>query len=253
MKQSILFVLLLSIFSINASAQVSAVRHPNQDYRDAAKKVFNLRNLKHKFLKNTDAYSARKSEIIMSSVAPWGNGDINKAFSEIRDERFMKDDTGFARRPTWLYPYDGCYARAEVAAQRLELKGFSKPSKVFIFGNLVVKSKDASQGVVTWWYHVVVAYGHQGTIYIFDPALEPNNLLTVQQWSALMGPEEKQFSICDDAAFDPYSPCEGGAQLSYEQAQEEQEDFFEPEKENLILLGKNPAEELGDLPIWKRQ
>lgn len=249
MKYILLFVLFTTL-SLSVNAQVSAVRKPDQNYLDVASSVLKTRSLKKQFIRYDSAYSVRSEAPDLSKVAVWANGDINKAFEAIRDERFMKDDENFSRRPTWMYPYDGCFARAEVAAQRLIQKGFPSPSKIFIFGNLLVKSKNASEAV-SWWYHVAAAYRQNNIVYIFDPAIEPKKLLTLEGWKKTMGPDTKELSICSGGAFDPDSDCETSLRMSYQQAQEQQGYYFEAETNNLLDLGRDPAVELGDNPPWK--
>jgi len=250
MKNVLLLVLLLSAFSLSAEAQVSATRAPNESYLDIANSRLKPRTLKHQSIKFNTAYSARQGQPDLSAVAEWKNGDINKAFEAIRDERFMKDSDDFSRRPTWLYPYDGCYARAEVAVHRLMMKGSSAPSKIFIYGDLAVKSPNAYD-TVTWWYHVAVAYRYKGDVYIFDPAMSPKRLLKLEEWKSLMGPTEKKISIFNKGAYDPDSNCDEAVGLSYETAQSEQSGFFDAESENILDLGRDPKKELGDNPPWK--
>lgn len=251
MKNVLLLVLLLSTLSLSANAQVSAARAPNQSYLDIANSRLKPKTLKYQYIKFNTAYSARLVQPDLSKVAEWKNGDINQAFEAIRDERFMKDTDDFSRRPTWLYPYDGCYARAEVAVHRLMMKGSSEPSKIFIYGDLAVKSPNASE-TVTWWYHVAVAYRYKESVYIFDPAMSPKKLLKLEEWKALMGSSEKEISICSKGAYDPDSNCDEAIGLSYEMAQSEQAGFFEAEKENILDLGRNPETELGENPPWKK-
>jgi hypothetical protein len=249
MKQVVLFVLLLTAF-LPAQAQVSAVRRPDQNYLDVAQSHLHARSLAKGLLQERSSFDARSLTPDLSLVAEWKNGDINKAFKAIRDERFMVGEENFSRRPTWLYPYDGCYARAELAAQRLMGKGFATPSKIFIFGNLMVKSANASD-IVTWWYHVAAAYRYKNEVYIFDPAIEPKRLLTLEEWKATMGPTEKEISICSKGAYDPDSNCDEPVGWSLEVVQRQQAAFFNPERENLVGLGRDPIKELGDNPPWK--
>lgn len=242
-------VLLAVLFSLQSFAQVSPSRNPNVDYRDVANSRLMLRKFNAPFAIRGGAYDERASSVNAMSVAEWTQGDIKKAFKEIRDERFMKDENDFSRRPTWLYPYDGCYARAELATQRLEQKGFAKPSKIFIFGNLEVHSKNASE-TVSWWYHVAVAYRYQGQVYIFDPAMNPYDVTPLEKWSNMMGPDEKEYSICSDATYDPDSQCNGAIQIPFETAKNHQSSFFESERQNILDLGRNPDEELADKAPW---
>lgn len=248
-----LFVL-IAFFAVNASAQVSAVREPNQSYLEIPARHLNL-STKKVFEDESEgptAFSQRTRSVEVGEVAPWTKGDIHQAFKLIRDERFMTDKSGFARRPTWLYPKDGCFARAEIAAQRLVSKGFPHPSKIFIFGDLVVQTDNMMGGEVSWWYHVAVAYSYQNQIYIFDPSIEPNKLLTLKEWSDTMGIGTKEYSVCGEATFDPYWSCNGSKRLTFVEALVQQGIYFQPEERNLEYLGRNPKEELGDQAPWMR-
>lgn len=254
-SKAILILLLSLVTGLNVSAHatnaVSAVRAPNENYLDAAQNYFSKRSLGERVSIQDDAFGVRSLDVNPANVAQWTHGDIKKVFLEIRDERFMSDESGFARRPTWLYPYDGCYARAEIAAQRLESKGYTAPSKIFIFGNLNVKTENAYSGSVSWWYHVAVAYQYNNEVYIFDPALEPSKMLDIKVWSKMMGESQKEFSICKDSTYSPDSSCGHSQKMSYSDAESEQASFFDREKTNLESLDRNPDEELGDHAPWE--
>lgn len=83
----------------------------------------------------------------------------------------------------------GCFARAHGAAYLLERKGvYSR--KIFIEGELRMKTPWASTGEANWWFHVAplvsVDFPGVGPVeMVFDPSLS-SCPLTVEQWTGLM-------------------------------------------------------------------
>lgn len=72
------------------------------------------------------------------------------------------------------YPEDGCYARAHKMSLLLDAKGITT-GKVFIEGDLKVKTQNSPAGEVSWWYHVapVIKVKKDGreVPYVFDPSI----------------------------------------------------------------------------------
>lgn len=85
------------------------------------------------------------------------------------------------------YPIDGCYARAELMAERMEQLGLD-PSKAWTFaaqgGSLMVTSP--TFGAVYWGYHVattVLVQSAAGPVpMVFDPSLFPEPV-TMADWA----------------------------------------------------------------------
>ncbi|MBI3542442.1 MAG: hypothetical protein HY075_04095 [Deltaproteobacteria bacterium] len=87
----------------------------------------------------------------------------------------------------------GCFARAHAMSYLLEKKGvYSR--KIFVHGNLDVKSKWAASGEAKWWFHVAtlvrVDFPGKGPVdMVFDPSLS-SCPLTVQQWTSTLTPQK---------------------------------------------------------------
>lgn len=200
--------------------------------------------------------TVRQDELIadLTKVHDWDAAkDINEAFARVRDVRFLYWTSGFDRRATWLYPDDGCFMRAEFAARHLESWGYPVPSKIFVFGDLTVQTKNSPQGQVSWWYHVVVGYRVAGQVVVFDPSIEPTKILTFQEWKAMMvrsAGVDVTVSVCDSHAYDPDSNCEKGDPNSEQTAASDSHSFLTNEWDRLLELSRDPNRELGDYPPW---
>lgn len=178
---------------------------------------------------------------------------LENYFKFIRDTRFITtEDPSFPRRPSWLYPDDGCYVRAEVAKNELVQSNLPAPKKLFVFGNLFAKSNNSPSGSVQWWYHVAVAYRVGDIAYVLDPSLEPTRPLKVQEWNVLVGglSNRVQYAICSAQTYDPTVDCNGSDVTMPEEALQEQKSFLPTEWDRLIELNRLPEKELGDLPPW---
>lgn len=235
----------------------SAVRAPQEDYRSKISRLAQASpsGIFEFGLSGTSPVNAavELSRLDTSVVQRWpGNADIREVFSNIRDERFMTDSSGFKRRPTWLYPDDGCYARAELMSLRLKEKGLPQGNKIFVFGNLNVNTANSPSGYVNWWYHVAVAYRIQDTIYVFDPAIEPREPLPMQVWFSKMGnAADFRIAFCSANAFTPRSACNERSGMDLSAAMYQQGMFFGDEWQRLLSLNRNPSSELGDAPPWR--
>lgn len=182
------------------------------------------------------------------------NLNINELFTNIRDPRFIKS-TPFDRRPSFLFPDDGCFARSEVMSQHIEKLYKFKPSKIFAFGDLEVETPNTPYGVVTWWYHVAPVIQYNGENYVFDPSIEAHAPLKVQEWISKMGPLEGnkaiKIAICDSNSYSPEELCENDSGYGIQNALEDQKHYFSLEWRRLIQLKRDPEMELKDSPPWK--
>jgi hypothetical protein len=180
--------------------------------------------------------------------------DLENEFKYVRDTRFLKGNStpAFARRLTWLYPDDGCYARAEMAKRKLVEHKQVAPQKIFVFGDLSAATKNTLNGRVTWWYHVAVVYRVGQTVYVFDPSIEPQHPLTLDDWNLAVGGAQTsvQYSICAAGTFDPTSNCIKPTDETENEVLSEQNSFLRPEWHRLEQLHRDPTKELGDLPPW---
>ncbi|MBL7545937.1 MAG: hypothetical protein JNL11_19115 [Bdellovibrionaceae bacterium] len=175
-----------------------------------------------------------------------------KAFMSIRDVRYLKDSNhNMIRRSSWLFPDDGCFARAALMVQKLSQWNLLPPAKVFIFGNLSVKTKNSPYGSVDWWYHVVpiIIVGNQPIV--FDPAIEPGQPMLLKDWILAMTPEinSVKLAICHPSSYTPDSPCRVDSNSS-EPAMDDQLFFLNMEWNRLVEMNRNPVRELGDFPPW---
>lgn len=196
-------------------------------------------------------------EIQPNDLAPlpeWPTSQYSRAFQKVRDTRFIRDPRkqGFLRRSSWLFPDDGCFARAGLAVQNLKRWGYQKPpGKVFIFGDLNVRTQNSPDGYVMWWYHVVPAMKTGNRVVVFDPAIEPSRPLMLEEWVKTMTPNAQSVTVafCNPASYVPSSGCLDATDDD-RVAYEDQLMYLGLEWDRLIRLKRNPSKELGDFPPW---
>ena len=182
---------------------------------------------------------------------------IPELFNDLRDERFLeaKSKPDFKRRLSWLYPHDGCWIRAAIMKQLSYEWKQDQPFKLFIFGNLNVKTQNAVGGSVSWWYHVIpVLRDSEGALWAIDPAIEPKKPLPIQEWILTMVPkvEDAQFALCSPDTYSPSSSCQTPKSDDDKNAKQQIESYLGLEWSNLVSLNRNPEEELGNNPPWKK-
>lgn len=256
MKLSLLA--LLSIPLIPAAAQAQpAQRNPGTPWQQAAIEAMSY--------EPTPAGSALAQArapgdflvhlIDNAKTYPWPGSleEMKKAFRLARDSRVIPWRADFARRPSWLYPDDGCFARAVIAADTLKRAGFPAPGKIFAFGNLSAQTSRTPSGSVSWWYHVAAAYRHEAGIYVFDPSVEEKRPLEMQEWvNKIGGPKaEIKISLCDTKTYNPADNCQNGNMLTTTSGFRDQMLYLDLEWERLIEMGKDPRALLGEQPLWE--
>lgn len=265
MKFLMLFWVLLGIgFSAQAqSIGLSSSRFVGETYELARDRHFSLRKLEWNARNNPDLMRTKSAErqkrplqfVDLQTIPEISSLDeLNRQFEYIRDTRFLEtENPDFPRRFTWLFPDDGCYARAEAAKHALLAREVPVPKKLFVFGNLSAQTNNSPEGSVQWWYHVALAYRFNSDVYVFDPALEPQRPLKIQEWNNLVGGENTvvRYSVCHANTFDPMDNCDGSLAITKEQAIEEQKYFLQEEWDRLLELNRDPNKELGDFPPWK--
>ncbi len=259
MKLSLIIILL---HSIPAFANFSARRFPNETFEQAVQR-YNMR------IQNDDE-SQTQGDVFMTRI-PYSEVDekfkqripefssieeLKAAFEWSRDERFMTDPSfeHFKRRISWLYPDDGCFARAQVAQKiiRAHVPG-SDLGKVFIFGSLYVKTNNSPEGGVSWWYHVVPASRIGDQVWVLDAAIDPAKLLKLEEWIAQMIPEgSDDFTVnfCKNETYGPGSSCLTPRTMDMEDALAEQSFYLSEERDRLIEMDRNADDELGIHPPW---
>ncbi len=145
------FILILLSFSstvfATTSRGLSAIRHAHESYQEARERQLFLRTfdpywtesetLDPEVSRSASPYDARipLAQLKMKDIPDVGSyADLEREFQYIRDTRFMESDyTTIPRRPTWLYPDDGCYARAEVSRLQLEKTSLRCSKKIICF------------------------------------------------------------------------------------------------------------------------
>lgn len=180
---------------------------------------------------------------------------LKMVFDSLRDTRFFKvRDMKKERRLSWLYPDDGCFVRADLAARYLKEKFNVNSKKIFAFGDLISQTPNHPDGVVTWWYHVANLIQFENDVLVIDPAVNPYEPMSFNDWQAAIGggsQKDIEYSICHNGTFDPDDSCKKTVPLQLDYAQNEQYRFLEKEYKRLIELKRDAESELGDFPPWK--
>ncbi len=207
------------------------------------------------------AYSARVpfDHLDLNSAPSWDSlgsdfSSVQEIFENSRDERALIEPgrPDFLRRLSWLYPDDGCFARTALTGQKLESWHYPRPAKLFIFGNLQVRTPNSPRGWVSWWYHVISVIAFQGRTYVFDPAIEPGHPLLVLEWIKQMAtnPKKVSLSLCNGYAYEPGNLCYESTRSAENQALSHQIYFLQKEWNRVLELRRDPKEELGEHPPW---
>lgn len=245
-----------TLFSLH-SFGVSTHRHANESYEAAKKRAFvNHSLLNPQFAASLSAtpedQKALLSKIDLSKVTEITKEQLQNIFYYIRDTRFMFDGKN-QRRLSWLYPDDGCFARAAMSSYNL--KDYPPPHKVFIFGELKVKTPNTKTGYVNWWYHVAVAYRVDQHVFIIDPSINPLAPISIEEWGLTMTSNinSVEFSVCNQLTYDASSSCSGQAPRNADSAYSDQLYYLDLEWNRLERLNRSPEKELGDEPPWKNQ
>jgi len=174
-------------------------------------------------------------------------------FKTIRDARFLhaKNNTQFERRISWLYPDDGCFARAAMAGIKLETEHLIRPSKLYSFGELTVNTPYSPNGYVGWWYHVAPVVKYMGVPYVLDPAINANAPMTAGEWFATMGvTDEIEGTACNSYSYGPFDKCIKATDQSGKKAQKDQIKYLDLEWQRVSHLGFDPILILGANPPW---
>lgn len=191
-------------------------------------------------------------ELNLLAVPEWKSSlSPIEVFAWIRDARQIERENEFARRPSWLYPDDGCFARAEYMARQIKSQMNIEAAKLFIFGNLKVRTRNHPRRSVSWWYHVVPVFRSGKELFVFDPAIEDARPLLIQEWAEQMGQSlegASRWSICDSSTYDPADPCQNAEPEPL--ALEDQMSYLDLETERVLEM-KRPTSFLQELPPWR--
>jgi len=214
-------VLFMSLAFAQVDEELSAYRDLETDYSQYEQST--PKSLRRTPLNTATLYD----EETLPKATSWASKEtMQSRFEGLRDEKFLiwakKPDT--LRRSSWLYPDDGCFARAALAMRNMFKWYAPLANKVFVFGNLRVKTHNSPKGVVGWWFHVAPIVEVKNVKYVLDPAIEPLAPLTLKEWLAKMGtPEKMKVAICASGAYSPSDNCDkesDGLELRAEKAQQ---------------------------------
>lgn len=235
-----------------AKTPLSAVRSADQDYKSILRGAAEPGDPQSdSALSSTeDVFNQPWLKLTESEMDPV---TLQSLFEEVRDLQPLKDENKNPRRLTWLYPDDGCYARSAMAQQQLKTRGQGQFQQIFVFGNLVAETNNHPSGQVNWWYHVVPIIKTSFGTFVFDPALEPNHPLLIDQWIDTIMPHrfDAKASLCAPATYSPEDICKTKGAIKEEAAiHDETEVYLDLEWSRLSNLGRDPKKELGDEPPW---
>ncbi len=239
----------------NASPHISAKRKPGKSYLEYKARFLGQTGLR--FYSDSALVVAEKytNEHELPLVATWNKDILDSHFNILRDHRWLISPTSgrMARRISWLYPDDGCFARAELVNRSAKGLKIPVPSKIFVFGNLNVATPNSQNGRVTWWFHVASVVEIQGQKYVLDPAIEPKKALPLDRWLERMNPNiyELEVAICQSGTYDPNSSCNTETEDKEKQALKDAAIFLQLEWQRLLDLKRDPYAELGNSPPWK--
>lgn len=248
--------------SDTGSEAVSAIRGEDEPWEDAlSREISRLNESTQADLapKQTPVKMAKpySSGIDISALPEWTESmdALQAAFETARDQRIYteKRRPNFKRRSTWLYPDDGCYARAAHVANALEKLNQTPPGKIFAFGHLKLKTPFHRNGHVHWWYHAVAAYRIGRSVLVLDPSVNPSGPLELYRWLDQISnkPAATGVSACDRHAYNPLtSLCIGGSASQDGAAIRHQTRFLSLEWNRLVSLRMNPKKLLGAHPPW---
>lgn len=253
-KASVLPIILLAgVLAAESLASPSAVRHSGEGYREALRRVAPSRG----WSRDSAPAVAGPVHAVDWARAPVLSTSSGATFRAMRDMRFLRQANvpEFPRRVAWLYPADGCYARAGAVVALSDRLAVERPAQLFAFGELRVTTPNVAEGYVQWWYHVAAVYRDRldRKPYVFDPSIDPSRPLPVETWLLRMVPslDEVQVALCQPTSMEPSTDCDEGADDAVERMLLLLRDQFLPsEWTNLLAMGRNPQRELGDAPPW---
>lgn len=186
--------------------------------------------------------SKKYDEAILPKATAWKSMEVlQKRFEAMRDAKFLvwRQRPEVLRRASWLYPDDGCFARAALANRNLFRWFHPVPNKVFAFGNLRVKTSNSPRGAVGWWYHVAPIVEVKKVKYVLDPAIEPSRPLILKEWLSRMGvPEKIKVAICGSGTYSPGDNCEKETEGLELRAERAQQYYLTKEWQRLVRLGR---------------
>lgn len=257
---ALLLALPVIVFAAQTEPGASAKRLAGESYQHALNRVKHGLSAERAISGDRDTAVSKQVPVnqidfsLVPAVATYE--ELLGLFKLIRDNRFLytEDNPEFLRRISWLYPDDGCFARAALTTMILDEQQLTRPAKIFAFGDLQVDTPYSSSGSVNWWYHVSTAISYMGAVYVFDPAINAEAPLPVNDWYSRMGNEVGlRGVVCNPYAYDPFDKCTKTGYPDDERALENQLWYLNREWTRIEALGFDPIDLLGDNPPWNVQ
>lgn len=125
--------------------------------------------------------------------------------------------SGVAPGIAFLYPEDGCWARASEMCRLMIAEG-EQPSKVWLRGWLHTLTRNSPNCYVNWGYHVApvldVSVGGSTQTYVVDPSLF-DDVVPLATWISVQGDPAATATITAASQYGPY----GGTDPTYSQTQ----------------------------------
>lgn len=257
---STLYFIAVSV-SANEANFKSARRLDFQDWQSLYNKhrqIYQSKNARKAFGKNAEESAVTIDQLDTNQIVKWPSKEyMQKSFEAVRDERYLytNDLPEFARRISWLYPDDGCFARAAMAASKLIEWKIPPVNKIFIFGNLRVQTENSPHGQVTWWYHVAPLVSVDGEAFVLDPAISPNEPLPLKSWVETQTSDvmSVKLSVCKTDAYVPGDSCQSPSARDSQDAPGDQNEYLGMEWSRTVDLERDPYKVLGDEPPWKKR
>jgi len=239
-----------------ADALHSAARHPDETYGEAAARYRAAASALELFDESGSAQSvaAPFSTLEVPFAPEYASVEaLTEAFEFGRDARFLETDGSFLRRASWLYPDDGCFARAQNFGKYLETNGYKRPAKLFIFGSLRVNTSNSPDGYVSWWYHVVPVARVGSELYVMDPAIDPTGPMKARDWALTQVGDvtHANFSLCNEYTYSPGESCRAATSSSDSRTPGDQGYYLDAEWQRQRELGRSAPWFLGEHPPWK--
>lgn len=183
--------------------------------------------------------SAGKLELLnLKELPTWSSSELKSRYKEIRDKKFLSYE-GEKRRIPWLFGRDGCHVRATHFILEAERLGYTKPKRIFIFGNLEMRGAIIPKGAVQPWFHAAPIVQVDGQAMVLDPSVSFSRPLSLETWINYVAKDRAKviYSICNANTYLPTSSCLNPKPLDMERLEEETQLFLKFEKNILKYVG----------------
>jgi hypothetical protein len=247
----------LSLCLVQGFMHPFASRNANESWKDARLRYYNTMTFANS---NTDDKSVDDSQVPLSEadftkIPSSEFQQIKEFFEKSRDLRFIadRDHKNFSRRITWLYPDDGCFARAGLLIQHAVDWKLILPWKIFVFGDLTLQTSNNPKGQVSWWFHVApIIRSEDSKLWVLDPSVHPDAPVELDSWIDKLGDKNSvKVSVCTSFAYGVENSCENSTAADNSVALKNQMYFLYWEWQRQLTLGRVPENVLGDYPPWK--